>query len=96
MKPGNDCNALSAAHAMVPAKTPNGHHQPSLCMGRSRVILREPRMKLHPTHAQAATLAAQLQRDDTEWSYRVVRAPTARIAYVIEVRDERGIHLGYL
>jgi hypothetical protein len=53
-------------------------------------------MKLHPTHAQAATLAAKLQSDDTEWSYRVVRAPTARIAYVVEVRDEKGIHLGYL
>jgi len=53
-------------------------------------------MKLHPTHAQAATLAAKLQADDTEWSYRVVRAPTARIAYVVEVRDEKGVHLGYL
>jgi hypothetical protein len=53
-------------------------------------------MKLHPTHAQAATLAAKLQSDDPEWSYRVVRASTARMAYVIEVRDERGVHLGYL
>lgn len=53
-------------------------------------------MKLHPTHAQAATLAAKLQRDDPEWSYRVVRAPCARIAYLIEVRDEHGLHLGYL
>jgi hypothetical protein len=53
-------------------------------------------MKLHPTHAQAATLAAQLQRADPDWSYRVVRASTARIAYVVEVRDEWGVHLGYL
>ena len=53
-------------------------------------------MKLHPTHAQAATLAAKLQADDPDWQYRVVRASTARMAYVIEVRDERGVHLGYL
>jgi hypothetical protein len=65
-------------------------------MGRNRDTLRGHNLKLHPTHAQAATLAAKLQADDTEWSYRVVRAPTARIAYVVEVRDERGVHLGYL
>ena len=53
-------------------------------------------MKLHPTHAQAATLAAKLQADDPDWSYRVVRAPCTRLAYVVEVRDERGVHLGYL
>jgi len=53
-------------------------------------------MKLYPTHAQAATIATRCQHDDPDWQYRVVRAPCARIAYIVEVRDECGRHLGYL
>ncbi len=44
--------------------------------------------------AKANAVAAQIQRDDPDWSYSVVPDPKGSGRAVIEIRDEDGVLIG--